>query len=179
MGHQDNQRTGAWDLIGTLSFKEIPWQMKIEFIYFVVLWFNAFSVKIGILAAYSPQEFLVHWKLDYTEHCWVFPCTYCEAHNKPVSSNTMIPRTHKMIVLGPTGNLQRSVKFYCLKTGRHEANALRPTGNLKGSVKFHCLNTECMLKRRLFTALPMLNWVIKKQCNRCLKKQGREFWFLN
>ncbi len=47
------------DLIGTLPFKDIPRQMKIEFIYFVVLWLNAFSVKIGILAAYSPQEFLV------------------------------------------------------------------------------------------------------------------------
>ncbi len=89
-------------LIATLPFKDIPRQMKIEFIYFVVLWLNAFPVKNGILAMYSPQELLVQWKLDYTKHCRVLLGTYCEAHDEPVISNTMIPCTHKTIALGPT-----------------------------------------------------------------------------
>jgi hypothetical protein len=32
--------------------------------------------------------------------------------------NTMAPRMHAAIALGPTGNMQGSVKFYCLTTGR-------------------------------------------------------------
>jgi hypothetical protein len=72
---------------------------------FVVLWLNAFPVKNGILVTYSPQELLVHWKLDYNKHCWVLPGTYCEAHDKPVPSNTMIPHTHETIALRPSGNL--------------------------------------------------------------------------
>jgi hypothetical protein len=43
----------------TLRFKHIPRQMKIEFIYFVVLWLNAFPICSGILAVNSPQELLV------------------------------------------------------------------------------------------------------------------------
>ncbi len=40
-------------LIGTLPF-DIPRRMKIEFIYFVILWLNAFPAKNGISAMYSP-----------------------------------------------------------------------------------------------------------------------------
>jgi hypothetical protein len=129
--------------------------MKIEFIYFVVLWLNAFHVKNGILVAYSPQELLVDWKLDYTKHCWVLPGTYCEAHNKLVPFNMMVPYMYEAIVLGPTGNLQESVKFYCLNTGR-------------------------MLKWHSVTAQPMPDRVIKKvNAMGACKKQGQEFWFLN
>ena len=88
-----------------------------EFIYFVVLWLNAFPAKSGILATYSPQELLVRWKLDYKNHCQVLPGTYCETHNEPVPTNTMTPHTHKCIGCRPTGNLQGSNKFYCLTTG--------------------------------------------------------------
>ncbi len=41
-------------LLATLPFQHIPRHMKIEFIYFRVLWLNAFPVKDGISAAYSP-----------------------------------------------------------------------------------------------------------------------------
>jgi hypothetical protein len=129
--------------------------MKIEFIYFVVLWLNAFHVKNGILVAYSLQEPLVHWKLDYTKHCWVLPGTYCEAHDKPVPSNTMVPHTYEAIVLGPTGNLHGSVKFYCLNTGR-------------------------MLKWHSVTAQPMFDQAIKKvNAMGACKKQRQQFQFLN
>ena len=129
--------------------------MKIEFEYFIVLWLNAFPIKSGISSTFSPQELLVRWRLDYKKHCQVLPGTYCKVHDEPVPTNTMTPQTHKCIALGPTGNLQGSVKFYCLTTGR-------------------------VLKRRSFTPMPMPDRVIK-QANTIgeRKGQGRTFRFLN
>jgi hypothetical protein len=47
--------------------------MKIEFVYFMVFWLNAFPVKTGFSGVYSPQELLVRWRLDYNKHCRVLP----------------------------------------------------------------------------------------------------------
>ncbi len=141
-------------MIGTLPFSNIPRQMKIEFIYFVILWLNAFPAKNGISAVYSPQELLVRWRLDYAKHCRVLPGTYCEVHDEPSPSNTMIAQSHKAIATGPTGNLQGSVKFYCLNTGR-------------------------ILKRRSFTPLPMPDRIITRVNQIGAKeKQGCTFRFL-
>jgi hypothetical protein len=104
-------------LIATLPFTHIPRRMKIEFVYFVVLWLNAFPVKSGVSATYSPRELVLRRKLDYKKHCQVLPGSYCEVHDEPVPTNTMVARTHACIALGPTGNLQGTVKFYCLTTG--------------------------------------------------------------
>jgi hypothetical protein len=136
-------------LLATLPFTHIPRRMKIEFIYFIVLWLKAFPVKTGVSSTFSPRELLVQWKLDYTKHCWVLPGTYCEVHDEPSPSNTMTPRTHEAIALGPTGNLQGSVKFYLLDTGH-------------------------VLKRRSFTPLPMPDRIIAK-ANRigARERQGR------
>jgi hypothetical protein len=142
-------------MVGTLPFKFIPGRLKMEFIYFVVLWLNAFPAKSGVSATYLPRELLVHWKPDHKKHCRVLPGTYCEAHDKPVPSNTMTPCTHKCIACGPTGNLQGSVKFYCLTMGR-------------------------ILKRRSFTAMPMPDRVIKRVNTIGLQeKQGQMFHFTN
>jgi hypothetical protein len=92
--------------------------MKIEFIYFIVLWLNAFLVKTGILTTYSPRELLVRWQLDYKKHFWMLPGLYCKVHDKPVPINTMVWQTHKGIPLSPTGNLEGSMKFYCIHTVR-------------------------------------------------------------
>jgi hypothetical protein len=48
-------------LLGTLPFQHLPRRMKIEFIYFMVLWLNAFPVKNGISSMFSPRELLVRW----------------------------------------------------------------------------------------------------------------------
>ncbi len=54
------------------------------------------------------------------------------------------------------------------------------TGNIQGSVKFYCLKTGKILKRRLFTPLPMPDQVIKRvNAIGAREKQGQEFWFLN
>jgi hypothetical protein len=120
-------------LLATLPFLKIPRRMIIKFVYFMVLWINAFPVKTGISTQCSPwEELLVWWRLDYKKHCWVPPGTYCEVHDEPVPMNTMTWCTHKCIALGPTGNLQGSVKIYCLNTGR-------------------------VLKHRSFTPMPMPN----------------------
>jgi hypothetical protein len=78
-------------LLATLPFQHIPRRMKIEFVYFMVLWLNTFPVKDGILAAFSPWELLVQWQIDYSKHCRVLPGTYCEVHDEPSPSNTMTP----------------------------------------------------------------------------------------
>ena len=142
-------------LVATLPFEQLPRRMKIEFIYFMVLWINAFPVKSGIFQTFSPRELLLRWRLDYKKRCQVEPGTYCKVHNEPVPTNTMTPRMHEEIALGPTENLQGSVKFYCTKTGR-------------------------VLKRRSFTPMPMSSGVIRRiNAIGAGEKQGRKFRFLN
>ena len=104
-------------LLATLPFENMPRRMKIEFVYFMVLWMNAFPVKSGVSDKISPRELLLRWRLNYKKHCRVEPGTYCEVHDEPTPTNTMTPRTHEAIALGPTGNLQGSVKFYCIHMG--------------------------------------------------------------
>jgi hypothetical protein len=104
-------------LVATLPFQHVPRRMKIKFVYFMVLWLDAFPVKNGILAVYSPWELLMQWRIDYSKHCRVLPGTYCKVHDEPSPSNTMTPQMHKAIGMGPMGNLQGTVKFFCLTMG--------------------------------------------------------------
>jgi hypothetical protein len=46
-------------LLATLPFSHIPRRMKIEFVYFMVLWMNVFPVKSGVSSTFSPRELLV------------------------------------------------------------------------------------------------------------------------
>jgi hypothetical protein len=62
-------------LLATLPFSHMPRQMNIKFVYFIVLWLNAFPVKSGISSTFSPRELLVCWRLDYKKHCRVLPGT--------------------------------------------------------------------------------------------------------
>ena len=141
--------------MATLPFSHVPKQIKIEFVYFVILWLNAFPVKSGISQTISPQELLIRWCLDYKKHCRVQPGTYCEVHDESVPTNTMAWHSN-------------------------EANALGPTGNLQGSVKFCCINTGRVLKRRYFTPMPMPDRVMKQVIKIGEQEgQGRTFRFLN
>jgi hypothetical protein len=51
-------------LLAVQPFEHIPKRVKIEFVYFIMLWLNAFPVRTGILLKYLPQELLVRWQLD-------------------------------------------------------------------------------------------------------------------
>jgi hypothetical protein len=139
----------------TLPFTYISQQMKIEFVYFTGLWLNAFPIKTEISGTYLPWELLVQWRLDYKKHCWVLPGLYCEVHDEPDPSNTVVTYTHKEIALGQIRNLQGSVNFFCLNSGR-------------------------VLKRRSFTTMPMPMRVIKcvDAIGEC-EQQGHNFCFLN
>ena len=91
-------------IIAALPFTYIPRRVKIEFVYFVVLWLNAFPVKSGVSATYSPRDLVVRHRLDYKKHCQVLPGSYCKVHDEPVPTNTMVAQTHACIALGPTGD---------------------------------------------------------------------------
>ncbi len=76
-------------------------------------------------------------------------------HDKLVPSNTMTAWMHECIACDPAGNLEGSMKFYCLMMGR-------------------------ILKWRPFTPMPMPNHIIKQLNQIGLReKQGQNFWFLN
>ncbi len=134
--NMDGEGKDLW-AIGDTTLQSHSKENEVEFVYFVILWLNAFPVKSGISQTISPRELLMHWRLDYKKHCRVQPGTYCEVHDEPVPTNTMAWRAYKAIALGPTGNLQ-------------------------GSVKFYCINTGWVLKRPSFTPMPMPDRVIKR-----------------
>ena len=75
-------------LIALLPFSHIPQRMKIEFVYFVMLWLNAFPVRSSVSTTYSPRELVMRRKLDYKKHCQVLPGSYCEVQDEPVPTNT-------------------------------------------------------------------------------------------
>ncbi len=66
----------------------------------------------------SPREIVYQHKLDFTKHCMLLLGTYCEVHDKPRQANTMVTHLTPGIVLGPTGNLQGTYKFFSLATGK-------------------------------------------------------------
>ena len=104
----------------------------------MVLWLNAFPLKnSGVSANLSPRELVIRHKLDFKKHCRAQFGSYCEVHDEPVPTNSMTSRTTPAIVLGPTGNLQGTYKFFSLTTGKK-------------------------LKRRQFTPYPMPDTVIAR-----------------
>jgi hypothetical protein len=124
-------------ILNTLPFKKMTQIMLIELIYHVVLWLNAFPTKSGVSETLLPCEIVMRHKLNFTKHCKAQFGSYCEAHDEPVPTNTMVTRSTPATVLGPTGNLQGTYKFFSLETGK-------------------------MIKRCKLTAYPMQDSVIKK-----------------
>jgi hypothetical protein len=124
-------------ILNTLPFKKMPQIMLIELIYHVVLCLNAFLTKSGVSETLLLRKIVMRHKLDFAKHCRALFGSYCKTHNKPVRTNTMVTRSTPAIVLGPTGNLQGTCKFFSLETGKK-------------------------IKRRKFTACPMPDSVMKK-----------------
>ena len=124
-------------ILNTLPFKKMPSAILVELIYHIVLWLNAFPTKSGVSATLSPREIVLRHKLSFAKHCKSPFGTYCEAHDEPSPTNSMIPRSTPALVLGPTGNLQGTYKFYNIATG-------------------------AKIKRQKFTPYPMPDSVIRK-----------------
>ncbi len=123
-------------ILNTLPFKKIPRLMLIELVYHVVLWLNAFPANSGVSETLSPHEIVYRHKLDFAKHCKSPFGKYCEVHDEPAPTNTMVTRSTPAIGLGPAGNLQGTYKFLSLVTGKK-------------------------VKRRAFTPYPMPDSVIK------------------
>mmetsp|Transcript_26919 Transcript_26919/g.43763 ORF Transcript_26919/g.43763 Transcript_26919/m.43763 type:complete len:199 (+) Transcript_26919:1263-1859(+) len=87
-------------VVCTLPHLYIPRRMKIEMVYFVTLWLNTFPIQNGISRVSSPRELVTRWWMDYAKHCRVEFGTYCEVHDKPDPSNSMVTRTQEGIALG-------------------------------------------------------------------------------
>jgi len=124
-------------ILNTLPFKKMPRLMLIELIYHVVLWLNAFPAKSGVSETLSPRKIVYRHKLDFAKHCKLPFGTYCEVHDEPTPTNTMVTCSTPAIVLGPTGNC-------------------------KGLTSFSAWRPERRFKQRAFTPYPMPDFVIKK-----------------
>jgi hypothetical protein len=57
-------------------------------------------------------------KLDFAKHCRSPFGAYCEVHDEPTPTNTMVTCSTLAIVLGPMGNLQGTYKFFSLAMGK-------------------------------------------------------------
>ena len=64
-----------------------------------------------------PWEIVLRHRLDFTKHCLAPFGSYCEVHDEPAPTNSMMAGATPAIVLGPTGNLQGTYKFFSLTTG--------------------------------------------------------------
>jgi hypothetical protein len=124
-------------ILNTLPFKKMPRLIWFELIYHVVLWHNAFPLKSGVSANLSPRKLVIRHKLDFAKHCGAQFGSYCEVHDEPMPTNSMTMRMTPVIVLGPTGNLQGTYKFFSLETSKK-------------------------IKRRKLTPYPMPDLVIRR-----------------
>ncbi|KAL7504014.1 hypothetical protein ACHAXN_002241 [Cyclotella atomus] len=115
----------------------MPDVMLIQLLYFVVLWLNVPIWENGASTELSPREIVTGLKIDFKKHCRALWGSYIEASVDPDLTNTLDSRTAPCIYLGPTGNVQ-------------------------GSVKCYNLETKNVLKRRTFKVLPMPDKVIRR-----------------
>jgi hypothetical protein len=97
----------------------LPKKVIIHLIIFVIMWLNAPPARNGISVEFSPREIITQLKIDFAKHCFVSFGAYIEASKDADITNTLRPRTHPCIALGPNDNhnVQRSVKCFDLETG--------------------------------------------------------------
>jgi len=107
----------ARGIVCTLPYPDLPQQIVIHLMHFVVMWLNNFpSATSG--TRYSPREIILRHRLDYAHHCRAMFGSYCEVHeDHETSRNSMKPRSVPAICLGPTGNIQGTYNFLSLVTG--------------------------------------------------------------
>ena len=113
---------------------------------------------------HSPREIILKRSVDFDLHCRADFGRYIHAHIEPEKTNDMIGRMFAALYLGPTGNLQ-------------------------GTVKACDINTGCVEKVKKFDVVPMPDSVIdtvnkwgqkyqkekKKKMGKFLDRLKREF----
>ena len=87
-------------------------------VYFVIMMINAVPAENGISEKFSPREIITGPKIDMKKDCKAVFGAYVEASTDADVTNTMADRTHSCLALGPSGNLQGSVKCFDLLTGK-------------------------------------------------------------
>ena len=101
-----------------IEITALPKQVIIHIVYFAVFWLNAPPATNGISEVHSPREIVLGRSIDCNLHCRATFGQYVHAHIDPDVTNDMKGRTFAGIYLGPTGNLQGTVKAMDLNT-RH------------------------------------------------------------
>ena len=86
-------------------------------VYFAVFWGNAPPATNGISKVHSPREMVLKRSVDFNLHRRGRFGQYVHAHIEPDATNDMRGRTFAGLYLGPTGNLQGTVKVWDLHTG--------------------------------------------------------------
>ena len=79
---------------------------------------NAPPATNGISTVHSPREIVLKRSVDFDLRCRADFEQYVHAHIEPEKSNDMNGRTFAGLYLGPTGNLQGTVKAWGINTGR-------------------------------------------------------------
>ena len=105
-------------MVSDLPFKFLHKTIIVHLVYCAVLWMNAGPAETGISEHYSPREIVTQIKMNYKKMCCAAFGDYIEASEDAIITNTMRPQTHPCIALGPSNNLQGSVKCIDLETGR-------------------------------------------------------------
>ena len=103
---------------------KLPKQVIIHLVYFVDMWINAEPNNNGITQVYSPSEIITGRTLDFNLHCKAKFCAYTHVHIGVNKTSGMQNRTFPGIYLGPTGNMQNTVKVLDLNAGKVK----KPTG---------------------------------------------------
>jgi hypothetical protein len=98
---------------------------------------NFFPNKNGVSKYFSPRMIMHQENLDYARHCKYQIGEYLQAHDEPNHTNTNAPRSLDCIYLRPMDNAQ----------GGHEL--------------LH-LQTNCVVKRRNLTKIPITPSIIKQ-----------------
>ena len=87
-------------------------------VYFVVMMVNAIPAEDGISEKLSPREIVTGRTIDFVTDCRAMFGAYVEASYDHIVTNTMSERRHACVCLGPSGNLQGSIKCLDLMTGK-------------------------------------------------------------
>ena len=100
------------------GFMYLHKMIVVHCVYFVVMMINAVPADLGVSQTFSPREIVTGRKIDMKKDCRALFGAYIEASRDADITNTMAERTHSCISLGPSGNLQGSLKCFDLITGK-------------------------------------------------------------
>ncbi len=85
-------------------------------IYCVVKFLSAVPARMGVSEKIAPEEIVSGRKLDAKEDLRVRFGAYIKTSRDEIITNDMPNRTHPCISLGPSGNMQGSLKCFDLLT---------------------------------------------------------------